>query len=95
MSQRMGPQLPTGTLPSMALIICARVGFANVSHFNRTFRKIVGISPTTYKKMYPLDLNGSLGNHENITSVLGSQITTIAEVFGIFQTSNTSVENES
>lgn len=69
-------------------LACARVGFANVSHFNRTFKKFIGISPTTYKKMYPLDLNGSLGDNEDMVSVLGNQITTIAESFGIFQTSN-------
>jgi len=68
-------------------LVCARVGFANVSHFNRTFKKFIGISPTTYKKMYPLDLNGSLGNSEIMTSALGSQITTLADAFGIFQTS--------
>lgn len=70
-------------------LVCARVGFANVSHFNRTFKKFIGISPTTYKKMYPLDLNGSLGYSQDSVSVLGSQITAIAEAFGIFQTSNT------
>lgn len=75
-------------------LICARVGFANVSHFNRTFKKFIGISPTTFKKMYPLDLSGSLGNNENMTAVLGNQITTIAEAFGIFQASNINDENE-
>lgn len=75
-------------------LACARVGFANVSHFNRTFKKFIGISPTTYKKMYPLDLNGSLGNNEGMASVLGSQITTIAKAFGIFQTSGTNEDNE-
>jgi AraC-like DNA-binding protein len=69
-------------------LVCARVGFANISHFNRTFKKFIGLSPTTFKKMYPLDLNGSLGNDENMSSILGNQITSIAEAFGIFQTSN-------
>ncbi len=74
--------------------ICSRVGFANVSHFNRTFKKFLGFSPTTFKKMYPLDLNGSLGNDENMTSILGNQVTTIADVFGIFQIQNTNDENQ-
>jgi len=73
--------------------VCSRVGFANVSHFNRTFRKFIGTSPTAYKKMYPLDLNGPLGNDTNTSSVLSSQITAIAKAFGLFQPSIENDEN--
>ena len=68
-------------------LVCTRVGFANISHFNRTFKKFIGISPSTYKKMYPLDINASEDHQGNETSVLDSQLNTIAEAFGIFQAS--------
>ena len=31
--------------------VAARVGFENVSNFNRMFKKLIGMSPTDYKKM--------------------------------------------
>ena len=62
--------------------VCARVGFKNVSHFNRTFRKFVGFSPSIYKKMFPLDINGNIGKKDHRISVLEGQLLTIAEAFG-------------
>lgn len=62
--------------------VCARVGFKNVSHFNRTFRKFVGFSPSIYKKMFPLDINGNIGKDDHRISVLEGQLLTIAEAFG-------------
>lgn len=35
--------------------ICYRVGFPNLSHFHRTFKKFVGMTPTAYSKMENLE----------------------------------------
>jgi len=67
-------------------LACTRVGFLNVSHFNRTFKKFTGLSPTAYKKMYPLDLNSSFSNLEGNQSGLELQMTTIANAFGLLNT---------
>jgi two-component system, response regulator YesN len=32
--------------------ICTKVGYVNVEHFSRVFKKITGMSPLSYKKMY-------------------------------------------
>lgn len=37
--------------------ISHRVGFLNLSHFNRTFKKLVGATPSAYSKMVDLDDN--------------------------------------
>lgn len=37
--------------------ISCRVGFLNLSHFNRTFKKLVGTSPSVYSKMVGIDDN--------------------------------------
>lgn len=45
--------------------ICFNTGFKNVSHFNRTFKNQVGISPTQYRKAYR---KGSLSNAPTTSS---------------------------
>lgn len=37
--------------PAMKVIeVCYKVGFNNVNHFNRIFRQVTGLSPSTYRK---------------------------------------------
>ena len=36
--------------------ICAAVGFPNVSHFNRIFKGVMGISPGKYRRVFNLDM---------------------------------------
>lgn len=35
--------------------ICFKVGFADISNFNRTFKKIAGMAPTKYRKIHTQD----------------------------------------
>ena len=35
--------------------ICSRTGFKNISHFNRMFKKVIGITPGLYKHAFPED----------------------------------------
>ncbi len=36
--------------------VAASTGFANLSHFNRIFKKVVGIPPGQYRRMYPAEI---------------------------------------
>lgn len=36
--------------------VYSATGFANLSHFNRIFKRIAGIPPGQYRRMYPLDV---------------------------------------
>jgi AraC-like DNA-binding protein len=62
--------------------VYSATGFANLSHFNRIFKKITGIPPGQYRKMYPLEvlLEGDLEvpaeyqqNQDFIVSVVAGQ----------------------
>lgn len=62
--------------------ICYRVGFTNVSHFNRTFKKFTGMPPGLFNKLYPLDVSGNQGSVEQMVSALDAQVQIIADVVG-------------
>lgn len=62
--------------------IYTRVGFTNASHFNRTFKKFVGLPPGTFSKLYPVDIDGNLSNNKKGTSGIENQILTIADALG-------------
>lgn len=36
--------------------VAAATGFSNLSHFNRIFKKVVGIPPGQYRRMFPADI---------------------------------------
>jgi AraC-like DNA-binding protein len=63
--------------------VCARVGFINVSHFTRTFKNFMGMSPRVYRRMFPLNMNGNLGKEGKSLSALESQIVTIGRKIGV------------
>jgi len=58
------------TLPARHITrVCQDVGFVDLSHFEKTFKKVVGISPSQYRNSFRKPLGQSLesinGNHGN------------------------------
>ena len=66
-------------------LVCARVGFSNISHFNRTFKKLVGMSPGNYRRMFPLDISGNIGISN--PTVFDSQILDMTQAFNLLHRS--------
>ena len=66
--------------------ICMRVGFTNLSHFNHTFKKLTGLPPGQYKRMFPVDINGNLQAGSFLPPHDKNQIQKISEIFGTFHT---------
>ncbi len=62
--------------------VCYRVGFTNASHFNRTFKKFVGMPPSAFSKLYPVDIDGNPKKNTQSTSGIENQILTVAEALG-------------
>lgn len=63
--------------------MCQQCGFGSVSHFNRTFKKYLGISPSTYKRMRPPHFNMSILEGENSqNSEVRKKLKTIVERTG-------------
>lgn len=69
--------------------VSALSGFTNLSHFNRIFKKVVGIPPGQYRRMYPAeilvpgdsDVNSELLEQKGfITSVLAGKKLTVSDV---------------
>jgi AraC-like DNA-binding protein len=64
--------------------VCALSGFQNQSHFNRTFRKFLGVPPGYYKRMTPVNINDRV-LEKFPEHVMGSELYAIAERLGTFQ----------
>ena len=62
--------------------VCTRVGFTNLSHFNNTFKKLTGMPPGHYRRMFPVDVNGNLREGGFIPGNNEDQIQKISEIFG-------------
>lgn len=62
--------------------VCYRVGFTNVGHFNRTFKKFTGMAPGAFNKLYPLDISGEQKDGKRDISAIDTQVLTIAKVLG-------------
>ncbi len=72
--------------------VAGSVGFSNMSHFNRIFKKIVGIPPGQYRRMFTIDMLSSdnydpdaneevLNSNGFIMSVLGRKQMTISDIY--------------
>ena len=64
------------------LIICNKVGFKNLSHFNHTFKSLTGMPPGHYRKMFPVDVNGNLKKGNFLASSIDEEIKKASEVIG-------------
>ena len=62
------------------LIICNKVGFKNLSHFNHTFKNLTGMPPGHYRKMFPVDVNGNLKKGNFLASSIDEEIKKASEV---------------
>jgi len=62
--------------------ICTRVGFSNINHFNRTFKKLVSIPPGKFRKMIPLDIYENTNNENHMLTPFDFQMLTMSEIFG-------------
>lgn len=70
--------------------VASATGFTNLSHFNRIFKKVVGIPPGQYRRMFPGSILTKIndekaiqevvGQNGFIVSVLGRKRLTIAEI---------------
>lgn len=70
--------------------VASATGFINLSHFNRIFKKVVGIPPGQYRRMFTADMLVRNGDEEMlrevmtqngfIVSVLGRKRMTISEI---------------
>lgn len=70
--------------------VASAVGFTNLSHFNRIFKKVVGIPPGQYRRMFTADilvgggdddaLRKIVGENGFIVSVLGRKRMSISEI---------------
>lgn len=70
------------------LIICNKVGFKNLSHFNHTFKYLTGMPPGHYRKMFPVDVNGNLKEGNFLSSSIDEEIKKASEVIGLLNIDN-------
>ena len=83
--------------------VASATGFTNLSHFNRIFKKIVGIPPGQYRRMFTgsiltkIDdetaIQEVVGQNGFIVSVLGRKRLTIAEIITTFNNDKSSTDN--
>ena len=62
--------------------ICKDVGFVNMSHFNHTFKRFVGIPPGVYRRMFPADIYKSMSDDKIFPMLISDQVQMIAHLFG-------------
>jgi len=65
-----------------------KVGFANISHFNHTFKRFVGIPPGHYRRMFPADIYKNMSNDKIFSRLISDQVQTIAHLFGTLPDDN-------
>lgn len=75
--------------------VATATGFTNLSHFNRIFKKVVGVPPGQYRRMFTGDILTKAGSEEAIqeivgqngfiVSVLGRKRLSISEIIDNFQ----------
>ena len=62
-----------------------RSGFSNIGHFNRTFKKFLGMSPGYYKRMSPINFNETRveprGDLESKLNDVAKQIGSIRNIY--------------
>ena len=65
--------------------ICSVTGFSSVGHFNRTFKKFLGMSPGYYKRMSPINFNETKvepsGDLESKLNSVAEQIGSIRNIY--------------
>ena len=59
--------------------ISYRVGFLNLSHFNRTFKKLVGTTPSAYGKIADIDDNNLFMKNNGAASGFGSRFPSLEQ----------------
>ena len=85
--------------------VASATGFTNLSHFNRIFKKVVGIPPGQYRRMFTGDIltkadseeaiQEIVGQNGFIVSVLGRKRLSISEIIDSVQEDEKSDEDES
>ena len=68
--------------------ICYRVGFLNLSHFNRTFKNLVGTTPSAYSKMVDMNDNNLFPKNSAEDSGLHSYFPSVTQAIAALHISD-------